>query len=252
VGGIGSLVSSGPLLFAIPIAILAGLVSFASPCILPLVPGYLAYIGGFSDGRTSAPKGDRAGRNRLLLGVALFVLGFAVVFVIGGFLVGAVGFWLIQWRDLLTRIAGVIVILLGGVFVGQFTFLQRTFKPQWRPAMGLAGAPILGIVFAIGWRPGTGPTLVAISGMSLSGGSPWQGALLALFYALGLGIPFVLIALGLGWATGAIAFLRRHIRAVNIIGGALLIAIGLLMVSGIWNYWIIQLQGVLPNFQPAI
>lgn len=250
--GIGSLISSGPLLFAIPIAILAGLVSFASPCILPLVPGYLAYIGGFSDGRTSAPKGDRAGRNRLLLGVALFVLGFAVVFVIGGFLVGAVGFWLIQWRDLLTRIAGVIVILLGGVFVGQFTFLQRTFKPQWRPAMGLAGAPILGIVFAIGWSPCTGPTLVAISGMSLSGGSPWQGALLALFYALGLGIPFVLIALGLGWATGAIAFLRRHIRAVNIIGGALLIAIGLLMVSGIWNYWIIQLQGVLPNFQPAI
>ncbi|HWU57599.1 MAG TPA: cytochrome c biogenesis protein CcdA, partial [Microbacteriaceae bacterium] len=124
--GIGSLISSGPLVLAIPIAVLAGLVSFASPCILPLVPGYLAYIGGFSDGRTSAPKGDRAGRNRLLLGVALFVLGFAVVFVVGGFLIGAVGFWLIQWRDLLTRIAGVIVILLGLVFVGQFTFLQRT------------------------------------------------------------------------------------------------------------------------------
>lgn len=248
---VGSLIT-GPLLIAIPVAILAGLVSFASPCILPLVPGYLAYVGGFTDGRSAAAKDDKRGRNRLVLGVALFVLGFAVVFVIGGFLLGAVGFWLIEWRDLLTRIAGVVVILLGLVFVGQFTFLQRTFKPSWRPAMGLAGAPVLGVVFAIGWSPCTGPTLVAISGLSLSGGSPWQGALLALFYALGLGVPFLLIALGFGWASGGIAFLRRHIRAVNIIGGVLLIVIGLLMVSGVWNYWIIQLQGVLPDFRPAI
>jgi cytochrome c-type biogenesis protein len=252
VNPVGSLVTSGPLLVAIPIALLAGLVSFASPCIFPLVPGYLAYIGGFTDGRSTARSGDRRGRNRLLLGVALFILGFAVVFVVGGFLFGAVGFWLIQWRDLLTRIAGVVVILLGLVFVGQFTFLQRTFKPQWRPATGLAGAPILGVVFAIGWSPCTGPTLAAISGLSLSSGSAWQGALLALFYALGLGIPFLLLALGLGWASGASSFLRRHMRAVNIIGGLLLITIGILMVSGIWNYWIIQLQGVLPDFRPAI
>jgi cytochrome c-type biogenesis protein len=252
VNPVGSLVTSGPLLVAIPIALLAGLVSFASPCIFPLVPGYLAYIGGFTDGRSTARSGDRRGRNRLLLGVALFILGFAVVFVVGGFLFGAVGFWLIQWRDLLTRIAGVVVILLGLVFVGQFTFLQRTFRPQWRPATGLAGAPILGVVFAIGWSPCTGPTLAAISGLSLSSGSAWQGALLALFYALGLGIPFLLLALGLGWASGASSFLRRHMRAVNIIGGLLLITIGILMVSGIWNYWIIQLQGVLPDFRPAI
>jgi len=251
VNDVGTLVT-GPLLIAIPVAILAGLVSFASPCILPLVPGYLAYVGGFTDGRSAAGKDDKRGRNRLVLGVALFVLGFVVVFVIGGFVLGAVGFWLIEWRDLLTRIAGIVVILLGLVFVGQFTFLQRTFQPSWRPTMGLAGAPILGIVFAIGWSPCTGPTLVAISGLSLSGGSPWQGALLALFYALGLGVPFLLIALGFGWASGGIAFLRRHIRAVNIIGGVLLIVIGLLMVSGVWNYWIIQLQGVLPDFRPAI
>ncbi|TAM68176.1 MAG: cytochrome c biogenesis protein CcdA [Microbacteriaceae bacterium] len=248
---VGALVT-GPLLIAIPIALLAGLVSFASPCILPLVPGYLAYVGGFTDDRSAAAKDDKRGRNRLVLGVALFVLGFAAVFVIAGFLLGAVGFWLIEWRDLLTRIAGVVVILLGLVFVGQFTFLQRTFKPSWRPTMGLAGAPVLGIVFAIGWSPCTGPTLAAISGLSLSGGSPWQGALLALFYALGLGVPFLLIALGFGWASGGIAFLRRHTRAVNLIGGGLLIAIGLLMVSGVWNYWIIQLQGVLPYFRPAI
>jgi cytochrome c-type biogenesis protein len=252
VNPVGSLVTSGPLVVAIPIALLAGLVSFASPCIFPLVPGYLAYIGGFTDGRSTARSGDRRGRNRLLLGVALFILGFAVVFVVGGFLFGAVGFWLIQWRDLLTRIAGVVVILLGLVFVGQFTFLQRTFRPQWRPATGLAGAPILGVVFAIGWSPCTGPTLAAISGLSLSSGSAWQGALLALFYALGLGIPFLLLALGLGWASDASSFLRRHMRAVNIIGGLLLITIGILMVSGIWNYWIIQLQGVLPDFRPAI
>jgi cytochrome c-type biogenesis protein len=252
VDGIASLVSSGQLLIAVPIALLAGLVSFASPCILPLVPGYLAYIGGFTDGRTSAAPGDKRGRNRLVLGVALFVLGFAVVFVITGFVFGSLGFWLVQWRDLITRIAGVIVILLGLVFVGQFTFMQRTFKPQWRPIAGLAGAPLLGVIFAIGWSPCTGPALAAISTLSLNGGSAWQGALLALFYALGLGIPFLLIALGLGWASGAVAFLRRHVRAVNIVGGVLLVLIGILMVSGLWNIWTLQLQGVLPDFGTAI
>jgi cytochrome c-type biogenesis protein len=245
---IGGLVTGGQLYFAIPIAILAGLVSFASPCILPLVPGYLAFIGGFTDGRSTAKKGDTKGRNRLVLGVALFVLGFAVVFVVSGFVVGQLGFILIQWRDLITRIAGIVVILLGLVFVGQFTFMQRTMKPRWSTNAGLAGAPLLGVIFAVGWSPCTGPALAAISTLSFNGGSAWQGALLALFYALGLGVPFVLIALGLGWASGAIDFLRRHIRAVNVAGGILLIVIGLLMVTGVWNAWMIELQGVIPNF----
>lgn len=248
----GEIVFSGQLLLAIPIAVLAGLVSFASPCILPLVPGYLAYIGGFTDGRTRARRGDRSGQNRLLLGVGLFILGFTVVFVLTGFVFGAAGFWLNQYRDLITRVAGAVVILLGLVFIGQFGFAQRSVKAQWRPRMGLLGAPVLGAVFAVGWTPCTGPTLTAINSLSLSTGSPWQGALLALFYALGLGIPFVLIALGFSWATGAVAFLKRHIRVINLLGGALLIVIGTLMLSGVWNAWMLGLQGVIGSYVPAI
>lgn len=248
----GEIVFSGQLLLAIPVAILAGLVSFASPCILPLVPGYLAYIGGFTDGRTRASRGDRQGRRRLLAGVALFILGFTVVFVLTGVVFGFAGFWLNQYRDLITRLAGVVVILMGLVFIGQIRFAQRSVKSTWRPRMGLAGAPVLGAVFAVGWTPCTGPTLTAINSLSLSAGSPGQGALLAVFYALGLGIPFLLIALGLSWATGAVAFLKRHIRAINLLGGALLIVIGVLMVSGVWNNWLLGLQGVIGGFVTAI
>lgn len=248
----GAIVFSGQLLVAIPVAILAGLVSFASPCILPLVPGYLAYIGGFTDGRSSAATGDRRGRNRLLAGVGLFILGFTLVFVLTGVVFGVAGFWLNQYRDLITRIAGVIVILLGLVFVGQFGVMQRTVKASWRPRAGLAGAPLLGAVFAVGWTPCTGPTLTAINSLSLTTGSPWQGGLLALFYALGLGIPFLLIALGLSWATGAVSFLKRHIRLVNLLGGVLLVTIGVLMVSGVWNAWLLDLQGVIGGYVPAI
>lgn len=261
-GGIENFVLSAPLLLTVPVALLAGLISFASPCILPLVPGYLAYIGGFTGetaaaaratgGSTTTISAERTGQGRLVLGVALFVLGFAAVFVLTGFVFGALGFWIIQWRDLITRIAGLVLIVLGLVFVGQFTFLQRTFKPRWRPITGLAGAPLLGVIFAVGWSPCTGPTLTAILSMSYSSGSAWQGAVLALFYALGLGVPFVLIALGLGWASGAVTFLRRHIRVINIVGGALLIVIGILMVTGVWNHWIIALAGVIPSFGTAI
>lgn len=261
-GGIENFVLSAPLLLTVPVALLAGLISFASPCILPLVPGYLAYIGGFTGetaaaarvtgGGTTTISAERTGQGRLVLGVALFVLGFAAVFVLTGFVFGALGFWIIQWRDLITRIAGLVLIVLGLVFVGQFTFLQRTFKPRWRPITGLAGAPLLGVIFAVGWSPCTGPTLTAILSMSYSSGSAWQGAVLALFYALGLGVPFVLIALGLGWASGAVTFLRRHIRVINIVGGALLIVIGILMVTGVWNHWIIALAGVIPSFGTAI
>jgi cytochrome c-type biogenesis protein len=254
VGGnpFGEIVFSGQLFLAIPIAVLAGLVSFASPCILPLVPGYLAYIGGFTDGRSSARRGDRSGRNRLLVGVALFVLGFTLVFVLTGVVFGAAGFWLNSYRDVITRIAGVVVFLMGLVFIGQFTFAQRTVKARWRPRMGLTGAPVLGAVFAVGWTPCTGPTLAAINSLSLTTGSPWQGGLLALFYALGLGIPFLLVALGLNWATGAVSFLKRHIRAINLFGGVLLIVIGVLMASGLWNTWLLDLQGVIGGYVPAI
>lgn len=250
-GSIGEIVA-GPLVLALPLALLAGIVSFASPCVLPLVPGYLAYVGGFADGRSMAATGDRRGRLRLTAGVGLFVLGFAVVFVIFGVAFGVAGFWLIQWRDLLTRIAGVVVIVLGLVFLGRLRVFQRTLRLRWSPAAGIAGAPVLGAVFALGWTPCIGPTLAAILGLSLDGGSPWRGAALGLAYALGLGIPFVLVAFGFGWAARAVSFLRRHIRTVNIAGGVLLIAIGVLMVSGAWTTWMLQLGSMIGSYVPAI
>lgn len=245
------IVYSGQLLIAVPIAVLAGLVSFASPCILPLVPGYLAYVGGFSSGAT-AGRARRRDRIRLLTGVSLFVLGFAIVFVAYGAAFGAVGYWLIQWQDLIVRILGAVVIVMGLVFIGQFTVLQRTIRPSWRPVTGLAGAPLLGIVFGLGWTPCIGPTLGTIMALSVNGGSAWRGALLALVYCIGLGIPFLLVALGLNWVAGSVAFLKRHIRLINIIGGLVLVIIGILMVTGVWSTWILQLQGVMPNFVPAI
>ena len=240
------LVGDGQLLVALPIALLAGLISFLSPCILPLVPGYLGYVGGL------ASTDGKAGRRRLLLGVGLFILGFMVVFTIMNAVSGAAGLWLVVHRDLITRIAGVIVIALGLVFIGQFSFLQRTVKPRWAPATGLAGAPLLGIVFGVGWTPCLGPTLTTITLMSLDSGSAAQGALLGVFYSLGLGIPFLLVALGFGWVATSVAWVKRNIRIINIVGGALLILIGVLMVSGLWSLWLNSLQAVILDFLPAL
>ncbi|MFJ6112589.1 cytochrome c biogenesis CcdA family protein [Agrococcus sediminis] len=228
-------VLSGQLLVSIPIALLAGLVSFASPCILPLVPGYLGLVGSL--------VGRDGSRGRLVAGVSLFIAGFALVFVLGNAIVGAVSAFLLQHSDLLVRILGGVLIVLGLVFVGQFSFLQRVWKPQQVRAGGLWAAPLVGIVFALGWTPCSGPTLAAISALTVTTGSASQGAVLGLAYALGLGIPFLLVALGLGWAGGAVAWLRRHIRLINILGGAMLIAIGVLMVTGAWNAIMQSLQG---------
>lgn len=223
----GDPILSGQLLVGIPIALLAGFLSFVSPCVLPLVPGYLGFVGGTTDSGRSA-------RGRTVLGALLFVLGFAVVFIATGGAAGAIGAWLVYRSDLIIRILGVIVIVLGLAYVGLLQFLQVTKKLPLHPKAGLWGAPILGLVFAIGWTPCTGPTLAAINSVSIAGGSAWQGALLGFVYALGLGLPFIVLAVGFGWASRSVGFLRRHIRAINIVGGIMLILVGVLMVAGVW------------------
>jgi cytochrome c-type biogenesis protein len=247
VGSIADIVEHGNLLVALAIALAAGFISFASPCILPLVPGYLGYIGGFTT------EAERPGRRRMLAGVGLFVLGFTVVFVLSGALFGTAGLYLKSHLDLITRIAGVIIILLGLVFIGQFTFMQKTFRPKWSVATGLAGAPLLGVVFGLGWTPCIGPTLAAVNSIAFDGGSPLRGAVLGLLFCVGLGVPFLLVALGFNWVSSSMRWLKRHIRAINIVGGSILIIIGILMVTGIWhNVMSVWLSGVNDGFVPIL
>jgi cytochrome c-type biogenesis protein len=235
----------GGLLLGAPVAIAAGALSFASPCVLPLVPGYLGYVGGV----------DRAGgraQGRVVLGAALFVLGFSLVFVLTSVVFASAGYFLIEYQDLITRVAGVVVIALGVVFIGGLGPLQRRLAPQWRPRTGLVGAPLLGAVFAVGWTPCAGPMLGTIQTLSFTSGSLGTAALLAAFYSVGLGLPFVLLAIGFGWATGAVAVVRRHIRAINLAGGALLVVVGLLMVTGVWNLALSSLQASLSGYVSPI
>ncbi|RLP75666.1 cytochrome c biogenesis protein CcdA [Mycetocola tolaasinivorans] len=246
---IGQIIGDGGLLVALPLALLAGLVSFASPCVLPLVPGYLAYVGGM------APQGGenpRRERSRLLLGVVLFVLGFTLVFVLMSIIAGAAGVFLVEWSGIITRVLGVVIIIMGVAFVGQVSFLQREWKPAWTPATGLVGAPLLGIVFAVGWVPCLGPTLTAILSLGYNSGTVGRAVILAIAYCIGLGLPFILVAFGFGWMAGATSFLKRHIRVINLAGGVLLVLIGILMVTGLWGALMSSLGSVIAGFDPAI
>ncbi|WP_431795088.1 cytochrome c biogenesis CcdA family protein [Microbacterium enclense] len=239
----GALVFDGALWLAIPVALAAGLISFLSPCVLPLVPGYLGFIGG-----SVTPRGGSAsapGRSRLVFGTLLFIAGFTLVFMAVNVLGGTAGAFFIRYADVITRVMGVVIILLGLVFIGLFGLAQRSVRFQARGNLGLIGAPLLGIALGVGWTPCIGPTLTAILSVSYNLGDPGRAALLGLAYSLGLGIPFLLLALGFGWATRSVAFIRRHIRVVNLVGGALLIVLGLLMVTGAWGTWMSNLQGVM-------
>ncbi|WP_066360932.1 cytochrome c biogenesis CcdA family protein [Herbidospora mongoliensis] len=236
-------VASGSLLVALPIALLAGLVSFLSPCVLPLVPGYLSYVTGMS----ADPK-----RGRLVLGSLLFVLGFALVFVLGGALFGGLGSTLLGNAEVITRVLGGITIVLGLAFIGIIPGMQRDFRIHKLPAAGLAGAPLLGIVFGLGWTPCIGPTLAVVLTLSVDQGSAARGALLAFGYALGLGLPFVAAGLAYRKALHTFRAVRRHSQLITRIGGAMLVAVGLLLVTGLWGELIAGLQTWVGGFEPVI
>lgn len=234
----GEVILSGSLLLAAPLAVLAGLVSFLSPCVLPLLPGYLGYVSGNANKRST-----------MVVGSLLFVIGFTVVFVLLGVLAGAAGLIFLSRNSWVQVVLGLLVALFGLVMIGQFGFLQRTIKLPYSPKLGLAGAPLLGAVFAIGWTPCIGPTLASVLVLASDSADPVRGGLLATLYSLGLGLPFVLIAAGFGFALKSVKFVKRHIRAFNIFGGALLVVIGLLMATGIWNRIVSWLQVVTSGFQ---
>jgi cytochrome c-type biogenesis protein len=243
----GAIILNGSLLAAMPLALAAGLISFLSPCVLPLVPGYLGFVSG------SVGSGEQKSRRRIILGAVLFVLGFTLVFVSLGAAFGGLGTVLQSGlASVIQHILGLVIVLLGLVMIGQFGFMQRTFKMQVSPKLGLISAPLLGIAFGLGWTPCIGPTLAAVLTLSLDGASAGRGMLLTVLYSLGLGLPFIAIAAGFGWATKSVGFVKRHIRAFNIAGGSLLILLGLLLVTGLWNSLIILIQEVTVAFIPAL
>jgi cytochrome c-type biogenesis protein len=238
----------GSLLLAVPVAMVAGLVSFFSPCVVPLLPGYLSYTTGLSGADLASAR-----RGRMLAGSLLFVLGFSFVFVSFGALFGAVGDWLWEYQRSVTVVLGLLTILVGIAFLGAVPWLQRDWRIHRVPAVGLAAAPLLGVLFGLGWTPCIGPTLGAITTLAVNEGSAERGALLSFVYCLGLGLPFVVAALAYRRMLGAIGWVRRHQQWVTRLGGLMLIAVGVLLVTGWWDVLVGDLRNwFFPGFTAGV
>ena len=252
-GGLAAQLVGGTMLLALPVAVLAGLVSFFSPCVVPLLPGYVSYATGLGAADVIAGKGSTRGlRGRMLAGMILFVLGFAAVFVATGMLIAGIGVALITWTDVITRIVGVITILLGLIFLGIIPLGRRDLRLRWVPRVGVATAPLLGIAFGLGWTPCIGPTLGAVYSLALTQGSALRGGILAFAYALGLGVPFVIAGVAFTRINAAVGVLRRHQRLIMRIGGVLLVVVGVMMVTGAWQWFTGLLRQSVSSFLPVI
>lgn len=264
---------TGSLLLAVPLALIAGAISFFSPCVLPLVPAYLSMVTGLSGeqltgaGESSGGQGDggnrvatavrAARRSRVVTGAMLFIAGFSLVFVSYGALFGGLGSTLLEYQDAISRVLGVVVIIMGVTYLGVGP-LGRTLwwnadaRIHATPRPGLWGAPVLGVVFGLGWTPCIGPTLAAVQTLAFTEASAARGALLSLAYCIGLGLPFIAIAQGFASLAGALQWGRRHAKAISRVGGVMLIALGVLLVTGLWADLIVQLQVWANRFVPAL
>jgi len=247
--GIVDLVSNGAIWAAVPIAFAAGVVAFLSPCVLPLAPGYVSYITGLTGAELADPRGRRG---QVLAGSLLFVLGFSVIFVSYGVLFGGAGALLLEYADIINRVLGVVVIAMGLAFLGVIPGFQREFRMHRAPTWGVAGAPLLGILFGLGWTPCIGPTLTAVQTLAFTEASAVRGALLSFVYCLGLGLPFVLLALAFSRMAGAIGWVRQHYVWVMRIGGGMLIIVGLLLVTGLWTDFTVWLRVQIPGFETPL
>lgn len=238
---------SGSLLLAVPVAVLAGLVSFFSPCVVPLLPGYLSYATGLSGADLESAR-----RGRMVVGSSLFVLGFSAVFVAMGTASGALGDWLIVYAREISIVLGVFTILVGIAFLGLVPWMQRDVRVHKVPAVGLTAAPLLGVLFGLGWTPCIGPTLSAVQVLAFQEGTAGRGALLSLAYSIGLGLPFIIAGLAFRRMLGAVRWVRRHQVWVTRVGGLMLIAVGILLVTGIWDLWVAYLRGWVGSFSVVV